>query len=127
VKKEVVLSIFILSLAIIFLNSISTVNAGEIDSCQTLSSANTVYTLNQTVNSSGTCFTISGENITLDCAGYTINYSVGGGANQYGVYSTQNYTKVWNCTIIDGNISAANSPNQGRHGIFLLDHITGKL
>ena len=75
--------------------------------CGTLDTANTVYTLTQNVSSTGTCFTIIQSNITLDCNGYWINYSIGGEANTYGVYSynTNNLT-VKNCNIIDGNWSS---------------------
>jgi parallel beta-helix repeat protein len=90
-----------------------TVDASE---CQTLSTPNSVYTLTNKVSSSGTCFTISAENVTLDCAGYLINFSTSGGASQRGVYSNQNYTKIYNCTISDGNLSSLGS---GRNGIYL--------
>ena len=43
--------------------------------------ANTDYTLTTNVSSTGTCFTIAEQNITLDCNNYWINYSIGGGAN----------------------------------------------
>jgi len=88
------------------------------NSCGTLGEANTTYTLIQDVNSSGTCFIISANNVTLDCNGYNINYSQGGLDSEYGVYATKGYSTVKNCVITDGNETAAISPNQGRHGIF---------
>jgi len=48
--------------------------SGDIDSCRDLDSANTTYILTQDVNSSGTCFEIKANNITLDCQGYNITY-----------------------------------------------------
>ncbi|MEM2956342.1 MAG: NosD domain-containing protein [Candidatus Pacearchaeota archaeon] len=47
----------------------------NISSCQTLNVSNAIYYLNQSVSSTGTCFTISEANITLDCKGYWINGS----------------------------------------------------
>ena len=58
-----------------------------ITECGTLDTANAVYTLQNDVNSSGTCFTITADNVTLDCQGYTINYSAGGASDTYGVYA----------------------------------------
>ncbi|UCD20994.1 MAG: hypothetical protein JSW08_00385 [archaeon] len=71
----------------------------DIDACGTLSSANTIYTLNQSVNSTGTCFNITANNVTLDCAGYWLNITDSG--TTYAVYSDQNDTTVKNCYIWD--------------------------
>ena len=57
---------------------------GDISSCQNLNSANTVYTLTQNVSSSGTCFNVIMNNVTLDCQGYIIS---GNGAG-YGINSS---------------------------------------
>ena len=89
------------------------VDPTNITSCQTLSTANSTYTLINNVSSTGTCFTISEQNITLDCDGYAINYSTSGGADQYGVYSTYDYTKIKNCIVEDGNLSTSNSYRYG--------------
>src|SRR3989344_7257804 len=83
--------------------------------CGTLNVQNAVYVLNQSVNSSGTCFNITANNVTLDCSGYTVNYTqVSTGyavtANGY------NNSKIQNCTIVQGRTSAANS-----YGIYLLN------
>jgi len=70
----------------------------DIDACQTLSSANTVYTLNTSVAINGsTCLTISASNITLDCAGYSITGN--NTTSTYGVYSSQFNTTIKNCII----------------------------
>jgi len=74
-------------------------------SCQELSTPNSVYTLENNVSSTGTCFTITAENVTLDCDGYMINFSISGSSSQYGVYSNQNYTKIQNCILEEGNAS----------------------
>jgi len=51
---------------------------GSITCATPLSSAGQTYTLTNNVTSTGTCFTILNQNITLDCNGYWINYSTGG-------------------------------------------------
>ena len=84
--------------------------------CGPLNSANTVYTLTSNVSSNGTCFTITQPNITLDCNGYWINYSINGSNNAYGIYSNQFNTTIKNCNVIDGNYS---STAVWRRGIYL--------
>jgi len=74
----------------------------DISACGTLSTADSIYTLTQNVSSSGTCFDITAENITLDCNGYEINYSWGGTLG-YGVVSNSSYIAIQNCQIIEGN------------------------
>ncbi len=70
--------------------------------CGNLSTPNSVETLVSDVNSSGTCFTIQANNITLDCAGFEINYSrssVGIGVTNTGFNDIQ----VRNCVITQGS------------------------
>ena len=87
--------------------------SNTVNNCTTLSTANTIYTLINNVNSSGTCFTINAQNITLDCNNYIINYSQGGTANTYGIYTNQINTTVKNCNIYDGNITNTNTDRPG--------------
>ena len=82
--------------------------------CQTITSPGT-YTLTSNLTSTGTCFTVSAANVTIDCDNYYINYSSGGAANTRGVYSNQFNTTVKNCNVIDGNYS---STETGRYGIY---------
>jgi len=79
---------------------------GSGDSCGTLSTPNTIYTLTQNVSSTGTCFTVTASNVTLDCNGFTVNYS--GTTTGYGVYanSANNFT-VKNCFVNQTNASTA--------------------
>ncbi|MCK5644291.1 MAG: right-handed parallel beta-helix repeat-containing protein, partial [Gammaproteobacteria bacterium] len=73
--------------------------------CSTLSTPDTIYTLTGNVSSAGTCFTIGVNNITLDCDGYTINYS--GLSVGYAVNNTgYDNLIVRNCNILQ---SGANS------------------
>jgi len=87
--------------------------------CGTLSTANMLYQLNQSVNSTGTCFTITANNITLDCKGYVINYSqlsTGYGVN----ITTRNSTTVKNCNIVQGSDAVLSS-----HGIYANTGVEG--
>ncbi|MFC1686030.1 GLUG motif-containing protein [Nanoarchaeota archaeon] len=76
--------------------------------CMTLITENTVYTMAQDVNSPGTCFTISANNVTLDCAGYTINFSQSGSGE--GITNTGGYngTTIKNCNIVQGSEQTGN-------------------
>ena len=63
---------------------------------QTLSSSNTQYNLTQNLNSDGTCFTVTGENITLDGAGFSI---IGNQSGQgISALNISSFT-VWNLSI----------------------------
>jgi parallel beta-helix repeat protein len=75
----------------------------NVNDCGNLTTENAVYTLTQDVNSTGTCFNIQANNITLDCNGYEINYSSDGGNYEYGVHSSgYDFTTVKNCVITEG-------------------------
>jgi len=63
-------------LILILVIQIGIVSATEIDNCKTLDTDGESYILNQSVSSSGTCFTINADNITLDGNGYNINFSI---------------------------------------------------
>jgi len=80
----------------------------NVDSCGTLSTVEETYILTQNVNSNGTCFTINASSMTLDCAGYIINYSTAGILG-YGVNNTGGYDNVTirNCNIYEGNATTS--------------------
>jgi parallel beta-helix repeat protein len=82
------------------------------------------YTLTGNVSSTGICFNITAENITLDCNNFWINYSIGGAADTYGVYSNQFNTTVKNCNIADGNWTSLVTT---RYGIYLDSSISNIL
>ncbi|MGY4884634.1 MAG: right-handed parallel beta-helix repeat-containing protein [Nanobdellota archaeon] len=81
----------------------------------TLDTANTIYTLTENISSTGTCLAVAAANVTIDCNGYWINYSIGGASNTRGVYTNQLNTTVKNCNLVDGNRTSGNS---GRDGIY---------
>src|SRR3989344_957875 len=58
----------------------------DISACDTLNTANTVYTLTANVTSVGTCFNITANYITIEGAGFSILYGTGTIANTYGVH-----------------------------------------
>ncbi len=96
------LIVLLLALGFTFL-PIQGVNAAtNVSACGTLSNADTYYVLNQSVSSRGTCFTISANNVTLDCVQYGIQYTITGAnaSDAYGVYTDgdDNIT-VKNCII----------------------------
>ena len=69
-----------------------------LSACGALITANTVYTMtaNASINSS-TCMIVSADNVTLDCAGFSLT---GNNADStYGVYSNRTNTTIRNCNI----------------------------
>lgn len=92
----------------------------DVDACGTLSSANSVYTLNQSISADATCITIGAENVTLDCAGYTITY--GNVSAGYGIDNIQgdyDYLTVKNCNITKGNRSiGSDAGHDFNYGIY---------
>jgi parallel beta-helix repeat protein len=81
--------------------------------CGTLSTAYGNYTLISNVSSTETCFTITGENITLDCQNNWITYSIEGKAGQYGIYIQAFNATIKNCNVLDGNWTTATSTRYG--------------
>ncbi|MDB4303961.1 hypothetical protein N9934_04160, partial [Desulfosarcina sp.] len=72
--------------------------AEETSVCGTLGAANTVYTLTNDVSISGsTCFTITAQNVTLNCSGFSVTGDNTSATNA--VYSTQYNTTIQNCNI----------------------------
>lgn len=76
--------------------------------CQDLTIAGGSYILVQNVSSAGTCFNVLANNVTLDGAGFTVNYSqsvVGYGVNITG----RNNVTVKNLNVVQGNSSVAST------------------
>ena len=93
------------------LNITDTVSPGDVGGCGELATPGT-YNLISDVSSTGTCFTVMAENVTINCGGYEINYSYGGTLG-YGVYSDQFNTTVKNCNIVEGESGTSN-----KHAIY---------
>jgi len=82
-----------------------TIGSGDlvgINGCTNLSRDNTTYYLTQSISNSNflTCMNVTGNNVTLDCKGYTIDGL--DTLNTYGIYSygVSNFT-VDNCLVTD--------------------------
>jgi parallel beta-helix repeat protein len=91
-------------------------NPLQLTECGNLSIDNTVYTLQNNVTSNDTCFTIAAENVTLDCNGYWITYSISGAVGTHGILSGRFNITIKNCNILDGNWTTS---NDWRNGIYL--------
>ena len=68
--------------------------------CGILDTAGLTYVMNQSVNSSGTCFTIGANAVTLDCVGYPIRFGGQAGINRAIENRGSNYLHGYNDTII---------------------------
>lgn len=63
-----------------------------------------VYNLSQNLSSAGTCLNITAQNVTLDCNGFTINYSSSSAG--YGIYTNLNNVTIKNCIIQQTSIQS---------------------
>ncbi|MEM4326385.1 MAG: hypothetical protein QXU40_03720, partial [Candidatus Pacearchaeota archaeon] len=69
--------------------------------CGNLAQENQLYILNRNVSSSGKCFSILANRVTLNCKGYTINYSISQSSNAIEVEASN--VEIKNCKIVQGN------------------------
>lgn len=91
----------VIAVTLVFL--INVAEGVDINSCQTLNTANTFYNLTQNVSSVGTCFTISANNITLECRGNYVTYGNTAGTMGNGLYlNAYSNLTVNNCTFQQG-------------------------
>jgi len=119
-KAQKMIGIFI-AMGIFIVASLALAASGDIASCTTLNTANSVYTLTGNVNISGTCFAIGANNVTLDCNNYMVNYSQS--AIGYGVNNTgYNFTTVKNCNFVEGSASGNNN-----HGVYYYNSYNGTI
>lgn len=84
---------------------IKTALATDISACQALS-ADTYYniTSNITATVNSTCFTTSGNNVTLECNGYTI-FGNTTKSSRYGLYDSKSNINVYNCKFENWNVT----------------------
>ena len=124
-KKQVIIKLSSFIFLLVFLVGFSSALT-NISTCQTLNSAGETYTLNASItNVSGTCFTVSEDNITINGMGYEIsgddsgtdygitvtdqeNITIQNFKNislfNYGIYfNSVNSSKIYNNTLIDAN------------------------
>ncbi|MDP1729284.1 MAG: right-handed parallel beta-helix repeat-containing protein, partial [archaeon] len=91
-KKEVNIVLLVLGLFLVF--SLYFISAAFVDDstpsqilhdCGTLNTSNAVYTMNQSIYTTGTCFNITADNVTVDGNGFSIDGDSPG--TDYGIYS----------------------------------------
>lgn len=82
----------------------------ELTGPATLNKAGESYRLAGDITASGTAFTISADNVTLDLGGHTVVYNTGS-ETSYGVWVTGNRATVKNGVIIQGSGGSSMSPN----------------
>lgn len=75
-----------------------------VSNCGNLNTGNVQYDLRKNVNSTGTCFNIIANNVTVDCHGYKINYSSSALSTREDAILVQkvNYTTIRSCNIFEG-------------------------
>ncbi len=105
VSKRYTLFIIATFVILFCLINSSDVSAADIGWCENITSSGT-YTLNTSVESTGTCFNVTVSDVIIDCNLNTIDYSTSSGG--YGVYSNSTNTTIKNC-----NINQANSGTSG--------------
>ncbi|MFC1769237.1 DUF2341 domain-containing protein [Nanoarchaeota archaeon] len=88
--------------------------ADDITTCQTFSTPDKYYKLLNNVNSSGTCFTIQANNVTLNGNGFLVNYSNAGAAAHGVKVEGGNFSRIENFTIREMVVGAGS----GKYGIF---------
>ena len=90
-------------------------NATNITTCQTLNTEGAYYLLKNNVNSTGDCFDVNNNNITIDCNGYNITYGLANDNSYVGIYSFDfDQIYVYNCTI-----NGSSNYNNGGAGIYM--------
>jgi hypothetical protein len=116
-------------------------SAGGLACGQNLDAAGTTYNMTSDLAINGsTCFTINAENVTLDCAGYSITGN-NSSTTYAGVFSYSNRTTIKNCNISgftfgiyfwnvsNGNIgnSTITSSTTNGSGIYIVDNSDNNL
>ncbi len=119
--KKSVLFLILFGIFLISLNFVSAWSDNgslvqNVDGCGTFSTENAVYNLNQSISSIGTCLNVTANNTIIDCQNNLVNYSIGGGANTYGIYTNKFNTTIKNCNITDGNWTSGIA---SRYGIYV--------
>lgn len=94
-------------LIILFSNFISAV---DVTACGNLTSANTVYVLQNNISDAVTCIRIAAANITFDLNGFYIFYGYTASASSYGIFSNKEYITIKN-GFIYSNYSGTNILN----------------
>jgi len=88
-------------------NNLTLFSLVNVNACQTLAAANTIYNLNQSLKgqegANSWCLRATASNVTIDCQGYNVSANASGVSQLYGIYAgagTQGIT-VRNCNVRD--------------------------
>ncbi len=73
-------------------------SATTLTACQTLSSSG-YYDLSQSITANATCFTVTADNVEIDCKGYRISYGINGANTGIGVDATDGSNTHTNLTV----------------------------
>jgi len=99
-RREVWLSILVLFVLAMAMS----VSAIPIDSCQNITAPG-IYELNQSVNSSGTCFTINASDVELNCRGFEVKYNGTGPGIRPGIEAFNLFNLSIRGCIVNGSLS----------------------
>lgn len=102
-------SIIIISIFVIILCSSASASI-NISSCDDFETPNILYLLNTSVSSGTTCFAVNADNVTLNCQGNSIHYSVSSSDAPGISIEGANYTSILNCIFIKNVSSTTLSP-----------------
>lgn len=81
----------------------------DVSACGMLDTEDSIYYLDQDIDSSGSCFYIVVNNVTLDCQGHSIIFtSTTPGEPSYGIHNDASNTIIKNCVLVE-NISSTGS------------------
>jgi peptidoglycan/xylan/chitin deacetylase (PgdA/CDA1 family) len=100
------------------------INQITISSCSTLNQANSIYVLTTNISSSGTCFTIGANNITLEGQYYTVEYKNTGTGTGYGIVDSGGYNNI---IIRNLSLSQKNNGATNSHGIYFKNVATSRV
>jgi parallel beta-helix repeat protein len=90
--------IFLFALVFVSLLCLSFVEAIDVTNCTTLDTQNGVYTLQNNITSSGTCITLTANNISLNLNGFGLN----GSDSSAGIHiNGYNNSKIYNGFVMD--------------------------
>ena len=71
--RKIAAIVLVLGCLVVYIQAVDA--ATSVSACGILNTAGETYTLTQDVSAAGTCFTMTGNNITLDLNGHTIYYA----------------------------------------------------
>lgn len=84
----------------------------SVDACGTLSQGGRTYTLSRDISASGTCITITGNDIVFDLGGRTISFGSGNGSGVYGILNSGDRNTVRNGTVTQTGSPTADQNSQ---------------